>query len=464
MGVRALRCLATCRHASACLRAGDLRLLFSRFRRKILHELRIFAREVAANLRIVKPCSMAHALSAVAALVAMLGAASADGVAVMDRARPLYDAKGIPVDGFRLFPEADVGVNLTDNVFQTDANKKSDVNIRIAPAFRLASEWSQHMLEFFGSLTALRYADHSSENLTNWNVGGRGRLDIRRGAAFFAGASHAVEHEGRSSPNSPGDIAEPVRYSVFHSDASVSFQPNRLRVLIGGEFDRYSYDATPLFGGGFLNNHDRDRDELRLRGRVSYEISPGYLAFVEAAYIRREFDLALDRTGVNRDSNGSAFNAGFEFELVEFLHGEVFVGRLDRHFGAPLKDFSGFNYGSTLTWLATPLTTVRLSAARMLSETTVPGASIGVDNTFGVGVDHELRRNVILQANLSYVDSEFLGTLRDDSYIEGRLGATYLIDRNLSATAGYERRQRESNAPGEDYSEDKFSVGLHVQL
>lgn len=464
MGVRAFRWLAMRCHAAAYYLTGNSRLSPSRFRRKGLHDVRIFAREAAAKLRLVKARSIAHALSAAAALAAMLGAASADGVAVMDRARPLYDAKGVPLDGFRLFPEMDVGVNVTDNVFQTDAARKSDVNFQVAPAFRLTSEWSQHMVEFFGKLTALRYADHSSENMTNWTVGGRGRLDVRRGAALFAGASYSVDHEGRSSPNSPGDIAEPVRYSVFRSDASVSVQPNRLRFLVGGEFDRYSYDATPLTGGGFLSNRDRDRDELRLRGRVSYELSPGYLAFVETAYIRREFDLAVDRTGVNRDSTGSAFNAGFEFELVEFLHGDVFVGRLDRQFGAPLKDFSGFNYGATLTWLATPLTTVQLTAARMLNETTVAGSSMSVDNTFAVGVDHELRRNVILQANLSYVDSEFVGTQRGDTYFEGRVGAAYLIDRNLSATAGYERRQRESNALGEDYSEDKFSVGLHVQL
>ncbi len=409
--------------------------------------------------------SLAHGLSALAALGAMLGAASADGVvAVVERARPQYDAKGVPLDGFRLFPEMDVAFNVTDNVFEADAAEKSDVNVQIAPAFRLVSEWSQHMLEFFGKLNVLSFADHSSEDVTNWSIGGRGRLDVRRSAAVFAGASQAVEHEGRSSPNSPGNIAEPVEYSVFHSDASVTIEPNRLRVFAGADFDSYSYDATPLIGGGLLNNKDRDRDELRLRGRISYEFSPGTFGFVEANYVRRDFDLALDRTGVNRDSIGRAFNVGLAFEMVEFLHGEVFVGRMDRQFGAPLKDFSGFNYGASVTWLATPLTTVQFSAARLLSETTVAGSSVSLDDTLSLGVDHELRRNVILQAQLSYVDSEFLGTQRQDDYVEGRLGAVYLINRNLSATADYERRERNSNAPGEDFPEDKFSVGLHVQL
>jgi hypothetical protein len=398
------------------------------------------------------------------AIAAVFGVAYAGGITVIDRPRPDYDAKGVPLGAFRLFPTLDLRFNTSNNVFQTETANEGDVNLEVAPAFKLASEWSQHAVEVFARLNAFRYADHSSENLTDWAVGADGRLDIQRGSAAFAGVSHARSHEGRSSPNSPGNIAEPVRFSQFHAHGSVAIQPNRLRASLGGEFDRYSYDATPLNGGGFLSNRDRDRDEYRLRARVSLEVSEGYLAFFEAGHDERLFDTAVDRTGVNRDSSGSSVNGGVEFKLVEFLQGEVFVGYLDRQFGAPLQDFSGLNYGSTLKWSPTPLTTVHLSAARVLSETTVAGSSVIEDDTFGIGVDHELRRNVILQANVTHTDSSFVGIARDDSHIGGRVGATYLIDDNLSATAGYEHRERDSSAPGEDFSEDKFDVGLRFQL
>ncbi len=45
--------------------------------------------------------------------------ALADGpVGVMDRARPDYDPKGLPLGGFRLRPALDIGVTATDNVFR----------------------------------------------------------------------------------------------------------------------------------------------------------------------------------------------------------------------------------------------------------------------------------------------------------------------------------------------------------
>jgi hypothetical protein len=455
MSLHVVRWVARDSHAAADLLAIGTRVVYARGT--------VFANALAATL-----CGSSHqigrTLSAAGAVAIFLGVSYANTIPVMDRPRPDYDAKGVPLGAFRAFPVLDLGLSLSDNVFQTTGATESDVNLQASPAIKIVSEWSQHLLEFYGRLSAQRYADFSSENVTDWELGAKGRLDIQRGSAAFAEIFDSVGHEGRSSPNSPGNIAELVRYSLFHAGGSISVQPNHLRMLFAAEHNRYSYDATRLNGGGFLDNGDRDRDEFRLRGRVSLEVAEGYLAFAEAAFDTRDFDRTLDRTGVNRDSDGLNINVGLEFALVEFLQGEAFVGHLDRQFETPLRDFSGFNYGATLKWSATPLTTVRFDAARVLNDTTVAGASVAADRSIGIGIDHELRRNVIVQASLARVDSEFVGIAREDESIEGRLGAIYLIDRNLSANAGYERRERDSNVPGEDFSEDRFDVGLRVQF
>ena len=38
-------------------------------------------------------------------------------VGVLDRLRPAYDAKGIPIGGFRLFPQLEVSSAYDDNVY-----------------------------------------------------------------------------------------------------------------------------------------------------------------------------------------------------------------------------------------------------------------------------------------------------------------------------------------------------------
>jgi len=455
MDVRFVRWVAWERHAAADLLAISSRIFLMRAVEFV---------RAAATALLGSSQQIGRGAATAGAIAALAGVAYANTMPVMERPRPDYDAKGVPLGAFRAFPTLDTALLISDNVFETTNATKSDVKLQVSPAIKIVSEWSQHLVEIYGRLSADRYADYSSENVTDWEVGAKGRLDIQRGSAAFAEISDGVGHEGRSSPNSPGNIAELVTYSLFHAGASISAQPNHLRMLLGLDHNRYSYDATRLNGGGFLNNGDRDRDEFRVRGRVSLEVSEGYLGFVEAVFDTRDFDRTLDRTGVNRDSHGLNINVGMEFALVEFLQGEAFIGHLERQFETPLRDFSGFNYGATLKWSATPLTTVRFDAARVLNDTTVAGASVASDRSIGIGIDHELRRNVIIQASLARIDSDFIGIPREDESIEGRLGAIYLIDRNLSANAGYERLERESNVAGEDFSEDRFNVGLRVQF
>ena len=51
-------------------------------------------------------------------------AAAGQPIGVMDRPRPDYDAKGLPVGGFRLRPALDVGASYDDNVYRTSGGKQ----------------------------------------------------------------------------------------------------------------------------------------------------------------------------------------------------------------------------------------------------------------------------------------------------------------------------------------------------
>lgn len=410
------------------------------------------------------PTSRKRRLLLATAVVWVSGTVGAGSTGVMERARPEYDAKGIALGGFRMFPTLGIGFSTTNNVFEADKGRKGDVYLAFAPQVRVASDWSQHALELYARANVLRYAGKSSEDVSDWVIGANSKIDVRRTTNLQTGVWSGRFHDRRSSPNSPGNIAEPVTYEQLHAQSTLSVQPNRLRLSIGAEYDDFSYNLTPLIGGGRLNNRDRDRDELRLRGRVSLEVSEGYFGFLEIVHDRRDFELAVDRTGVNRDSDGTAVNGGFEFDLPEVLKGEVFAGYLNREFDAPLKDVSGLNYGASLTWAATQLTTVRIGAARVLNDTVVAGSAVISDKSLSLGVDHELLRNVIIQADLNYVDSDFVGIAREDSGIEGSIRATYLMNSNVHASASFTHRDRDSNVPNADFSEDMVSVGLHLQL
>jgi len=75
--------------------------------------------------------------------------------------------------------------------------------------------------------------------------------------------------------------------------------------------------------------------------------------FVEIDADRRHHDLALDRSGFERDSDGRAGKVGSTFELSRILTGQLAFGYLERSYTDPrLQTLKGPTFDASLTWLA----------------------------------------------------------------------------------------------------------------
>ncbi len=383
---------------------------------------------------------------------------------VMDRDRPDYDAKGLPLGGFRLRPALDVGVNTDDNVFRTETGAESDIYYTIAPSLDLKSQWSRHSLELTAGLTRYQYTKHGSENRTDWNVGAKGQLDVLRGAVIDGATSYQVLHEPRSSPNEPGNAARPTEYSLYHAETSATYQPNRFGLSAGAHFDRYDYNPTPLVGGGTLNNGDRNRNQYGAFVKASYEMAPGYAVFLRGSYDRHVYDQTIDQYGFDHNSHAYHADAGVNFFATHLIQGELFAGYVNESFENPFKNISTFDYGAALHWYATPLMTFHLTASRAFDDTTLVGASISDDKRFGAAMDYELLRDLIIQTHVSYTDSKFEDIARDDKILEAAFNVKYLINRYMSANAGYVFSRRNSSVPGQGFTDNSVMATLHLQL
>jgi uncharacterized protein (PEP-CTERM system associated) len=141
----------------------------------------------------------------------------------------------------------------------------------------------------------------------------------------------------------------------------------------------------------------------------------------------------------------------------------MFIGYLQQNFKAPLHSVSGFDFGSQIDWFVTELMTVHLSTARILTDTTIAGASSEDQRTIQVSADYELLRNLILQANFGYENDVFDGTSRTDHLTSFGLGAKYLLDRRLSFYAHYDHGGRDSTAGGSNFTDNLVSAGIAIQ-
>jgi hypothetical protein len=383
---------------------------------------------------------------------------------VMARPRPEYDAKGIPLGGFRLFPTLDLGGSYDSNILRTDTDYVDDYIFNIVPTYKIQSQWNQHMLEFYGGLNDYQYAQNTSENVTTWNAGADGRYDVTGGTFLYANGVATHLFESRSSPNSIGLQAAPNEYFQYHGELSGTYQPNRLGVSLGGQIDSYIYQYTPMIGGGYEDNQDRNMTEYQAFAKALYDFSPGYSGFVRAVYDDRAFDQFLDRTGVHRSSLGYRIDGGVDLQLSHLISGEIYLGYLQQDFAKPLPNVDGLDYSVRIDWLATPLLTVHLQGGRSLTQVILQETSVSDDKSVGLSADYELLRNLIIQASGNYIDSTYPGIAREDEYPQFGVGARYLINNYASAHLSYTYSERTTNIPVSGFNDNLIALSLDLHI
>src|SRR5256885_4888001 len=98
------------------------------------------------------------------------------------RAAESYDARGVRVGSFLLFPEIEADESFNDNIYaSSNATGKTASFVQgLKPSLKLNSDWSNHMLNFFATGSFAFYSADSSQNYQDFSVGADGRFDISR--------------------------------------------------------------------------------------------------------------------------------------------------------------------------------------------------------------------------------------------------------------------------------------------
>ena len=82
---------------------------------------------------------------------------------------------------------------------------------------------------------------------------------------------------------------------------------------------------------------------------------------------------------------------------------------------------------------------------------------------YSVRVEHELRRNVLMNVNGSYNILDFQNIGRDDHMTKFGGGMRYMFNRNLSLNADYQYDKRATGVVNQDYKRHSFIVSLGAQ-
>jgi hypothetical protein len=415
---------------------------------------------------------LSTALTAVSLLALSAGMAEAQeqnfkrdrNISVQERPRPDYDPAGLHTGAFVILPKATLGVGYDDNIFATPNNQTDDTVFHGRFEAQARSTWSRHRLEFHGWFDRKQYVDHGNENTKDFLIGTSGQLDITRRDAVGGGLSFAHLTEPRTDPNSPTAAAKPIRYDQTSAYVSGVKEFNRLRLLGRFDYNKYDFkdDASLLAPDQDL----RDRTVTTGVGRAEYALSPDTALFVEAAFNKRDYRITPALPNPNRNSTGSEYSVGANFDIGALARGEVQVGYMSQDYDyAPFGTTHGGTFHGKVEWFPTQLVTVTFFGDRTIEDATSVGSSGFVSTRFGVRTDYELLRNLIVDGGLAHEDDDYRGIDRDDKRWTFGVGATWMMNRNVGIRVAYDHLDRDSGGinAGGDYKINRLGVALILQ-
>ena len=284
-------------------------------------------------------------------------------------------------------------------------------------------------------------------------------MDIDERSSSFVELRHGRGHEGRGDVDDEG--GQKVT-TVFDTSAE-----------IGGEYGGGSIISTKAsakiqrlnFGDNDLNHDDRDRDELTVKNRWTYEDVPGSAFFLEPSINTQEFVDSFDDSGENGDSFAWQVLAGLtiDYSGVTFL--EFRGGYVARSFTDPIfDDVDGLTMNGILTWNVTGLTTVTAGVHRNFEGTNLAGASQVVATGGDLQIDHELLYSLLLSAGANYEVNEFEASTRSDTEWDGFLGFRYFMNRELEFRGDYKHSERVSSEADSSFDNNAITFSILGQI
>src|ERR1700733_7598345 len=329
---------------------------------------------------------------------------------VKTRQQPGYEPVGIRAGSWMFTPTLISGGFYDSNVFSSDTLKRSDIAAVFEPSLRAHTLWEQHGIDLTLDAQSTVYNQNPGLDQTNASLKGNAWFDIAHDLAVLTNFQIAHLNEGVGTLSSPSNAVQPTPYDLFSGDISLRKEFNRLTASIGISTDSYQYGTTRAQDGAVIDESSRDGQIYSLHGRIDYAFSQTLGWFTSVEGNQRDI---RGVPGQPLDSQGYRALSGVKVDLGNLITGEFGAGYVQQRFDDPtIGPIEGPSYRAKLTWRPTRLLDVHFNAEQLVTET-ADTSSVGVlANALQVGIDYELRRNVIVSLASGYETDRFFGQLR----------------------------------------------------
>ena len=352
---------------------------------------------------------------------------------------------GYHTENFRIRPSVSVGVKYDNNIFATDRKTISDWIVLLSPQLRVDSTWTRHSLQLKAGADVASYWEYDTENYLDYWGNAEGRFNLTDNTDLFGGVGFSFEHESRDSPDATLGGQEPTTYRSLNAHAGIKTVVADTTYRLGATYENLDFDNVGA-GTGLLINDDRDRDLIGLGIRATHKLSETNDIFAQAVYDIRNYDLATDQNGFERDSDGYRAAVGVKADLGNGNDAEAYVGIMHQSYDDNrFDDVSKADFGGRLTLVPGRDTKVTARLQRSLNETTVTASPGYISTAFSGKVEHRVSPRLIPEFSVSYEFADYLQSGREDDFYSAQAGVKYFLARNAYLIGGVRHSARDSN-------------------
>jgi hypothetical protein len=358
---------------------------------------------------------------------------TAQGVTVLSRLRPEYQAPGIQVGSFTVRPHLDEAIGYDSDPNGTNRGGSSAF-VRTSPSVSASSDWSRNALGASVTADSYQYFSQPSQNYTNWTASIGGGYTIGR-SNLTLGYSHLSLNQ---NPTEVGAVQSdsPIHYDVNDVRSDYTFYFGRFSVTPNIDFQTYTYNNAVVLGQTVSQAY-RDRNVLLGGATLRYSLSDQRSVVAVLEGVNSNFTQP-EAGQPSNDSTSVLALAGLDYQAEGPWRYRVLGGLEERSFSASQykTHIAPIVLGQAI-WTPTGLTTVTGSIARTIESPAASGSSGYTYSIAQLGVDHELFRNIILQARAGFQLAQYLqGGGNQTSYTLGA-GASWLLNRNVRLSLNY---------------------------
>jgi hypothetical protein len=376
---------------------------------------------------------------------------------------------GIRIGSFLIFPEAELGVDMTDNVLATRTDRQPDIGPEATPKIRVNSDWARHSLNFEANGDRIWYSEFPIADVKNYQLLLRGRLDVTRRTKLSGEIEKSQVQEGPSSI-SLTDITSAANEVLReqHATAGLEHTFNRLTFKLTGTIADYNYseDAADTTLDGPVPFADiRDYREVVGTLRTTYEFQSAWAGFIETSLNERDYREPITVAGFRRGSTGYTAQAGVNLRLGGTVFGEIAAGWGEQQpIDSSFEKISGPLVNGDLIWMPTASTKLEFIARTEINETTLEDSAGAIDHFFQLSLQQAFWRYLVLGTYASYEIADFTGDPEIDRRV--KLGATaeYYFNPVWSVYARFENTEFTSTPDSSsNFVENEIKIGVKLR-